>query len=108
MKTKTARETAAMPRGLLRGRPARATKIRPRCTGQAEMEREVGKQMTEAMPYIVQASVEKARAGSLIHTKWLWGVMGEAERLAAMEELTEAPTLGSWLLSQLEQKPPAE
>ena len=52
-------------------RKSRGTQVRARCSGR-RMGREVEAQLAEAMPSIVRATVEQAKKGSLIHTKWLW------------------------------------
>lgn len=110
MKTKRARETAVEPGGSADGKAARKTTIRTRCKGQAGFEQEVTKQMTAAMPFIVAANVEQAKTGSLVHTKWLWDKMGDADAaalLAARELAREQETLGMLLLRELKKETPA-
>ena len=52
-------------------RKSRGTRVRTRCSGRA-LGFEVETQLADAMPQIVRATVEQAKKGSLIHTKWLW------------------------------------
>lgn len=115
MTTKRAKEAAVAPGGATGGvavkKAPRKTVVRTRCSGGADLQRVVTEQMTAAMPYIVAANVERAIAGSLIHTKWLWGVMEEADAvalLAARELVQEQETLGMLLLRELKQETPPE
>ena len=82
-------------------RNTRGTRTRTRCKGRTHAE-EVRVQTEVAMPEIVGAMVEKAKAGSLTHTKWLLSVVDKIPKkhdeeharlsLAAllMEQLKEA------------------
>lgn len=67
------------------------------------MELEVEQQLTAALPYIVRAQVEKAKEGSLIHTKWLWSVVEGAEATQEDSERAKAKeSLALLLMEQLE------
>ena len=101
VKTKTQEQTAAEC-GDAGGRPGgpRGTKIRTRCKGR-KLETEVQAQIDEALLHIVQASVEKAKAGSLHHAKWLWAVAQEQKRKAGEEQVMEKDTLAMLLAREL-------
>ncbi|WP_124848015.1 hypothetical protein [Acidipila sp. EB88] len=54
------------------------------------------------MPQIVKATVAKAKEGSLIHTKWLWGVMEKnMPRQTTAEQQRAKASLAELLMEQL-------
>lgn len=55
------------------------------------------------MPEIVKASVEKAKAGSLIHTKWLWGVVDKLPRGGSDGQQKAQQSLAALLMEQLQE-----
>jgi hypothetical protein len=62
---------------------------------------EVSRQAAEAAEEIVRANVDKAKAGSLAHSKWLYGLL---ERQGKAELLTPArlqTSLADLLLQEL-------
>jgi hypothetical protein len=49
--------------------------VRQRCSGQRSSDPDVEAEVVAAIPQILRANVKKAKQGSLVHTKWLWGVV---------------------------------
>ena len=104
MRVKTKEKGTVALRGELKegvARQRRGTRVRARCSGLRTPDEEVRTQFVEAMPHIVRASVEKAKAGSLVHTKWLWGVI---EKLPKKESDEASVSLAALLMEQLEER----
>ena len=78
----------------------RGTKVRTRCGGNWTPLEEVREQVEAAMPQIVRANVKMAKSGSLVHTKWLWGVV---EKLPKRDEnaMEAKRSLAALLMEQL-------
>ncbi len=78
----------------------RETAIRTRCSGTWTPAEEVREQVEAAMPQIVKANVQKAKAGSLMHTKFLLGLV---ERLPKRDEdaMEAKRSLAALLMTQL-------
>ena len=76
------------------------TKVRTRCTGNRTNAEEVQVQLKAALPQIVRANVEKAKGGSLVHTKWLWGVAEQHSPAGEVEQRGKR-SLAALLLEQL-------
>ncbi len=75
--------------------------MRTRCKGRTP-EDEVEAQFLRAAPHIVKAQVDKAKGGSLVHTKWLWDKAEKSLKRkgsAAAEEARD--TLAELLMEQL-------
>ena len=88
-------------RGVRTGKRTRAeTKVRTRCTGSRANAEEVQVQLKAALPQIVRANVEKAKGGSLVHTKWLWGVAEKHAPTGPAEQQSKM-SLAALLLAQL-------
>jgi hypothetical protein len=83
-----------------RTRPPRRDKGKHR-----QLHDEAVKQVTEAAQEIMRANVEKAKTGSLTHTRWLFSLM---EALQEQEEQSPArasrKSLAEMLIKQLEDK----
>ena len=104
VRVKTKEKETVARRGELKegsARQRRGTRVRARCSGQRTPDEEIRTQFVEAMPHIVKASVEKAKAGSLVHTKWLWGVV---ENLPKKQSEEAAVSLAALLMEQLEER----
>ena len=85
-------------------RKSRGTKVRTRCKGRTPDE-EVEAQLTAALPHIVKANVEKAKAGSLAHTKWLWDKSENTLRIRDGAEAAKArASLAELLMEQLKEQ----
>ncbi len=56
------------------------------------------------MPEIVKATVDKAKEGSLNHTRWLWAKAEEAEQRRRAENKQVKESLAALLMEQLEQQ----
>jgi hypothetical protein len=82
-------------------RKGRGTRVRTRCGGSRTPGEEVERQLRKAMPHIVKANVEKAKEGSLIHTKWLWGVAEKAWSKGSEEHASAKASLAQLLMEQL-------
>ena len=83
-------------------RTSRGTRVRTRCKGRRMPEDEVAKQMRKAMPHIVAAQVEKAKGGSLIHTKWLWDKAEKSlKRKSSAEAEAARDSLAELLVEQM-------
>ncbi len=106
VRVKTQKQETAAPQGELRkgtARPRRGTRVRTRCSEQWKPDEEVRTQFVEAMPHIVKASVEKAKSGSLLHTKWLWGVIENLPKKQSEEAALRA-SLAELLMEQLREQ----
>ena len=104
VRVKTQKQETVAPQGELKegtARRKRGTRVRARCSEQRTPDEEVRTQFVEAMPHIVKASVEKAKSGSLLHTKWLWGVI---ENLPKKQSEEAAVSLAELLIEQLQEK----
>ncbi len=100
-KVKTQKQTAGKTGSSRTGR-TRTTQVRARCKGERSLEEEVGEQLQKASRQIVQAQVKRAKAGSLVHTKWLCSV---AKQMPDGERQSEAKaSLAALLLEQLGKK----
>ncbi len=84
-------------------RAARGTRIRTHCQGLRTPGEEVVLQVKAALPEIVKATVEKAKAGSLIHTKWLWGVVEKEPKPQGIGKAKVQASLAALLLEQLQE-----
>jgi hypothetical protein len=73
-------------------RGSSGTKVRTRCKGR-ELAVDVQEEISAALLHIVQASVEKAKAGDLHHAKWLWGVVEEGKKRLSEDAGKEQDTL---------------
>ena len=59
-------------------------------------------QVAAALPHIVRANVAKAKEGSLLHTKWLWGVVEKNMPRQSSEAHAKAKaSLAELLMEQL-------
>jgi hypothetical protein len=81
-------------------RGSSGTKVRTRCKGR-ELAVDVQEEISAALLHIVQASVEKAKAGDLHHAKWLWGVVEEGKKRLSEDAGKEQDTLAMVLAREL-------
>jgi hypothetical protein len=65
---------------------------------------EAVKQVTEAAQEIMRANVEKAKAGSLTHTRWLFSLMEALEGDEPSPEGDNGKSLAEILIKQLKSK----
>ena len=83
-----------------RVRKAAIPKTRQRCRPRADKdkaaEHSIEADVLAAMPQIVRANVRKAKQGSLVHTKWLWGVVEKMPKSTGAKN-----TLAELLMEQL-------
>ncbi len=63
------------------------------------------KQVTEAAQEIMRANVDKAKAGSLTHTRWLFSLMESLEEEEESPVAIEQKSLAEILIRQLKNKP---
>ncbi len=78
----------------------------PRCdqSKRRELQEEAIKQVTEAAREIVRANVEKAKAGSLTHTRWLFSLMELLQEEESPENQAQQKSLAEMLIKQLKNK----
>jgi len=78
----------------------------PRCNQSKhhELHDEAVKQVTEAAQEIMRANVEKAKAGSLTHTRWLFHLMEELRDEEATPKGARRKSLAEILIKQLKDK----
>ena len=106
VRVKTQKQETVALRGELKegiARKKRETRVRGRCKGVRTPGEEVQAQLTEAMPHIVRATVEKAKTGSLLHTKWLWGVVENLPKKDSEEAARAKASLAELLMEQLQE-----
>lgn len=65
---------------------------------------EAVKQVTEAVQDIVRANVEKAKAGSLTHTRWLFSLMEVSQDQERCKQGEDRKSLAEMLIRQLKEK----
>lgn len=77
----------------------------PRCDARKhrQLHSEAIKQVTEAAQEIMRANVEKAKAGSLTHTKWLFNLMEVLQDEEHSKESVQK-SLAEMLIKQLKDK----
>ena len=78
----------------------------PRCSQAThrQLRDEASKQVTEAAEEIMLANVEKAKAGSLTHTRWLFSLMEALHDEEHWPEGTDRKSLAEILIRQLKTK----
>ena len=78
----------------------------PRCVSRRsrQLHEEALKQVTEAAPEIMRATVEKAKAGSLTHTRWLFSLMEALEEQDKSSNGVSRMSLAEMLIKQLKDK----
>ncbi len=69
-----------------------------------QLHEEAIKQVTDAAQEIMRANVEKAKAGSLTHTRWLFSLMEILQEEEHAENEAEQKSLAEMLIKQLRQK----
>ena len=104
----SSRELKAKARSDVQGAKHRASRMRTgRCvlTRSHRLADEVALQLEAAMQEVVRASVEKAKAGSLQHTKWLCSLVELEQRQSAETECKPASiTFSQMLMQELQKK----
>jgi hypothetical protein len=75
----------------------RTPRTRQRCSQQQGNDPDVQAEVVAAIPQILRANVKKAKQGSLVHTKWLWGVVEKMPKAHGVKT-----TLAELLMEQME------
>ena len=78
-------------------RVGRSTRVRKRCSQGHGSDQDMEAEVVAAIPQILRASVKKAKQGSLMHTKWLWGVVEKMPKANGVKT-----TLAELLMEQME------